>query len=121
MNYRQLIKKVQDYSGFSDKESEDALQVVVETLATRLTPEERKDFSSQLPAELQKVAEAVTTTRKLSADDFFKDIIEAENIDEGRAKKQIMAVWQALKDAISPGEIEDIKAQLPKDLAAQLH
>lgn len=122
MKYRELVKKVQDYSGFSDKESEDALQLVTETLATRLTEGERKDFASQLPEELKEMTLSIEGQQeKLSKDEFYKEIEETQGIDEGHAKKQIMAVWQALKDALTPGQIDHIKTQLPGDLSSELH
>ena len=121
MQYRMLIKKVQDYSGFSDSEAENALKLVVEKIATRLTGGERKDFASELPKELEDLAMASKEPDKFGADDMFKEISELQDIDVGHAKKQVMAVWRALKDAITPGEIADIKAQLPRDLSAVLH
>lgn len=57
--YRELIKKAQDYSGFSDSESKDALDCTVKTLAALLTDDERKDFASQLPQELQDTAMSI--------------------------------------------------------------
>lgn len=116
MQYRQLIKKVQDYSGFSDSESKEALQLMVESLAVRLTEGERKDFASQLPQELQDIALAVYATDENSKEDILKQFMEIEDIDEGHAKKQIKAAWKALKEAVSGGEIEHIKAQLPQNM-----
>lgn len=121
MTYREMIKKVQLYSGFSDSESEAALVLFVKNLAARLTPGERKDFASQLPADLKKVAMTDEVSRVRTANDFIMLFCLEEDIDEKRAKKQVMSAWKAVKEAISKGEIEDIKAQLPTDLAAQLY
>jgi uncharacterized protein (DUF2267 family) len=121
MTYRELIKRVQQYSGFSDSESQDALVLFVKNLAARLTPGERKDFASQLPAELKEVAMTHETSRVKTADSFIQQFCLQEDIDESHAKKQVMSAWRAIKDAISEGEIKDIKAQLPTDLAAQLY
>lgn len=128
MRYREMIKKVQDYSGFSDSESENALITFVKLLARRLTPDERMDFASQLPAELQDTAIMTEDEEELSEvddqmdmEEMLETIAEEQNIDEGHAKKQIMAAWNALKDALSPGEIDDIRSQLPKDMVSQLH
>lgn len=121
MKYRELIKKVQDYSGFSDSESKDALELMVESLAVHLTEGERKDFASQLPHELQDIALSVYATEGNSKEDILQQFMEVEEIDEPRAKKQIMAAWKALKEAISGGEIEHIRAQLPNRTVAFLH
>jgi uncharacterized protein (DUF2267 family) len=122
MTYRELIKRVQHYSGFSDSESQDALVLFVKNLAARLTPGERKDFASQLPAELKEVAMTTYETSRIkTADSFIQLFSLEEGIDEKHAKKQVMSAWRAIKDTVSEGEIKDIKSQLPTDLAAQLY
>jgi uncharacterized protein (DUF2267 family) len=120
MKYRELIKKVQKYSGFSDSESKDALDTMVETLAVRLNEGERKDFASQLPQELQAMALTVYATEENTKHDFLEQFMELEHIDEPRAKKQISATWKALNEAISGGEVEHIKAQLPNNMVRLL-
>jgi len=119
MGTRELVKKVQLYSGFSDSESQVALEQMVDSLAKRLTDDERKDFASQLPPELQAIA--LTTIPLVDRRmDIIDEFMETERIDEPRAKKQVLSAWRALKNAISPGEISDIKAQLPNATAAML-
>jgi uncharacterized protein (DUF2267 family) len=121
MQYRSLVKQVQDYSGFSDKESETALITFVKTMAARLQSGERKDFASQLPEELKSEAMNVQDGIKGDRDDFFITFMENEDIqDESRAKKQIMAVWSAIKDSITPGQISHIREQMPKSLMSEL-
>ena len=121
MGFRELIKKVQLYSGFSDAESKDALEHMVESLAVHLTEGERKDFASQLPLELKNIALSVYPTRETARQDMLQQFMEMQGISEGHAKKQILSTWKALKEAVSPGEIEDIRAQLPNKTVAFLH
>jgi uncharacterized protein (DUF2267 family) len=121
MKYRELIKKVQIYSGFSDTESKEALEMMVESLAVHLNEGERKDFASQLPQKLKDMALSVYPTKENSTEDLVEQFMEYEHIDENRAKKQIHAVWQALKEALSSGEIDHIRAQLPNRTVAFLH
>jgi uncharacterized protein (DUF2267 family) len=121
MGYRELIKKVQIYSGFSDKESAEALEHTVEVLAAHLTDDERKDFASQLPSELQTTAMAVEQISDKSQKGILEQYISLTATEESRAKKQLLSAWRALKDAISEGEIKDIKSQLPNASAAMLH
>lgn len=121
MRYREMIKKVQHESGFSDRESKDALIHLVESLAVRLTEGERKDFASQLPSELQGVALSVMPTQNNSKLDLIKQFMQQQKISHDRAKKQILSAWAVIKAAISPGEIDDIRAQLPNKTVAFLH
>ncbi len=108
MKYRELIKDVQKYSGFSDSESKDALDGAVAVIAVHLTEGERKDFASQLPAELRDIALAVYPTEITSHQDLFEQFTQVQEIDEPRAKKQLLSAWRALKDTLSSGQIEDI-------------
>jgi uncharacterized protein (DUF2267 family) len=121
MKYNELIKKVQDYSGFSDTESEEALEMMVESLAVHLTEQERKHFASQLPLKLKDIALSVYPSQENAKEDLVEQFMEYEHIDEPRAKKQIHAAWEALKGAISGGEIDHIRAQLPNRTVAFLH
>lgn len=121
MKFRELVKQVQLNSGFSDQESQEALEHMVESLAVHLTEGERKDFASQLPQELKDIALSVLPTENLVHQDLLEQFIEMQDIEESRAKKQIHAAWEALKEAISPGEIDDIRAQLPNKTVAFLH
>lgn len=113
MGYLELIKKVQIYSGFSNSESKDALDCLVETLAVRLGEEERKGFASQLPEELQDMALTVYPSEENTQKDILLQFMELQHVKEPRAKKQILSAWQALKDAISRGEIEKIRHLMP--------
>ncbi len=113
MKFRELVKRVQVYSGFSDKESKEALEMMVESLAVHLTEGERKDFASQLPEELKDIALTVYANEDNSSKDILNQFIEVQGIDEARAKKQVFSTWRALKDAVSHGQIEHIRAQLP--------
>jgi uncharacterized protein (DUF2267 family) len=121
MKYRELIKKVQLYSGFSDSESKDALDGTVATIAVHLTEGERKDFASQLPSELRDQALAVFATEKTSKQDLFEQFCEIQKVDAPRAKKQLLSAWEALKDALTPGQINHIRAQLPHRTVELLH
>ncbi|MBW3538170.1 DUF2267 domain-containing protein [Candidatus Parcubacteria bacterium] len=122
MQYREFIKKVQANSGFSDSECEQATQVFMETLSSRLTSQELKDLCSQLPQEMVDMCEpAAGEMVKMSGEEFLERIAQRQNIDSARAKKQMHAVWLTLKEAVSEGEIRDIQSQLPEDLREMLH
>lgn len=116
MGYKELIKKVEIYSGFSDKVSKDALDCLVESLAVRLDDNERKGFASQLPQELQDMALSVYPSEENTKKDILVQFMEYQHVQEGQAKKQILSAWQALKDGVSKGEIEHIRKIMPNQL-----
>jgi len=113
MKFRQLIDKVQLRSGFSDEESMDALECMVESLAVHLDESDRKYFAEELPVELQDIALSVYPTEKTASQDFLEQFMEQQHIKKTRAIRQILSSWGALKEAISAGQIAHIRAQLP--------
>lgn len=121
MGYRELIKKIQHDTGFSDQESETALDTLVESLAERLTDDELRKFASQLPDELKTVA---MLTPMEDRDERHMDIVAEfmikEQISGDHAKKQVLSAWAALKSFISEGQINHIKAQLSPRSAQML-
>lgn len=121
MKYREMVKTMQTNSGFSDKESEGALQTFVRLLSERLEEGERQDFASQLPEELEQIAASPVDTIKMEKEDFIAEIALEQEVDESRAKKQMMAAWNTLKQALTRGQINHIKTQLPPSLSGQLH
>lgn len=120
MGFRELIKKLLA-AGFSDAESKEALELMVESLAVHLTEGERKDFASQLPQELKALALSVYPTKELARQDILEQFVETQHIEENHAKKQIYSAWKALKEALSKGQVEHIRAQLPDTTVAFLH
>jgi uncharacterized protein (DUF2267 family) len=121
MGYRELIKKIQHDSGFSDAESKEALDTMVESLAERLPDDELKDFASQLPAELKEIATAtIMEDREIRHMGIVEEFMVKEEISEDHAKKQVLSAWAALKSFISEGEINHLKTQLPNNTAALL-
>ena len=120
MKYRDLIKTVQHYSGFSDSESKDALDGTVIALAVHLTEGERRNFADELPEELQDMALAVYATEQNSTQDLLEQFVEMQEVDPPRAKQQLISAWEALKDILSSGLIDHIQAQLPKRTAKLL-
>jgi uncharacterized protein (DUF2267 family) len=121
MTYRELIRKVQIYSGFSDEESKDALDGAVAAIAIHLTDTERRDFASQLPGMLQDLALAVYPTDDNVKEDLFTQFVDMQAVDVPRAKKQLLSAWRALKDTLSLGQIDHIRAQLSRRTVALLH
>lgn len=117
--YRELIKSVKQYSGFSDAESKDALDSAVATIAAHLEEAERLEFASHLPAELKEIALAIHPSKETMKQDLFEQFTEIQEVDKSRAKKQLLSAWKALKGALSSGEIDHIRTRLP-DRAARM-
>lgn len=118
-----LVKQVQADGDLEDTEqARTALEVVVASLVRRLTAGEAKDFISQLPSLLKPYLRALPPGPDRSV---TQGSIEAElgvrlGIDRARATPLLVAVATTVLDSISPGQAEDVRGQLPRELQALL-
>lgn len=120
MKYDEFISEVESRARLgSREEAERASAATLETLGERLAGGEAKDLASQLPSELalylQKGDSSVKTPFLL--DEFFWRISQREGVDLNDATFHARVVVALLSEVVTMGEIENVKAQLPKDFA----
>lgn len=94
---------------------------VLQALRDRLTPDEADQVAAQLPGPLKVVWEAGERSGrepiKMHRDAFYERVkAEAGLPSRPAAEWLTLAVFGALKAQLSPGEVDDVLAQLPKDL-----
>jgi len=89
----------------------------LETLAERLAGGEPKNLAAQLPAEigihLERGPEA--GGQRFPLDEFFKRVSEREGVELPKAVFHARAVIDVVCEAVSGGEIQDVRSQLPAD------
>lgn len=119
-----FYRKVIEETGQANREAaKRATAAVLHTLRDRLTPEEGDQVAAQLPRELKTVWEAGETRDRRPVKLHRKEFYERMKAEAGlaslrEARWYTVAVFAALKEQLSPGEAEDVLAQLPKDLKA---
>jgi uncharacterized protein (DUF2267 family) len=94
---------------------------VFRALRDRLTPDEADQVAAQLPTPLKAVwaegEHAERTPLKLDREQFYERVRgDVGLLTAQEAQWLTLAVFAALKLQLSPGEAEDVMAQLPKDL-----
>jgi uncharacterized protein (DUF2267 family) len=94
---------------------------VLHALRDRLTPEEAVHARAQLPEPLKRVWDEGDDVdrRPLRMDlaQFHARVTQEAGLASKReARWATLAVFGTLKEALTPGEAEDVMAQLPKDL-----
>lgn len=119
IGYSELVKRVERYSGSSNKESEDSLQLIIEAFAARLEESERSSFADQLPEELQELALAPLGTEKFTADEMADQLSAIEN-KRLETQNQFKAVWHVLKETLSGKQIARLQPMLPRNLQIDL-
>ena len=100
-----------------------ATAAVLQALRDRLTPEEAGQAAAQLPRELKAMwrsgEKPGRRPLRLHRPQFYELVrLQADLESMKRAERVTDAVFAAIKDQISPGEADDIVAQLPRDLKA---
>ncbi len=124
MKYDEFIEQVQKRARLASKnEAERATRAALETLAERISKEERYDVASQLPRGLAMYLKqpflgpgkqpAPSPKRDFSLDEFFQRVSIREDVPLATAREHAHAVMSVLSDALSKGEFEDIRKQLP--------
>jgi uncharacterized protein (DUF2267 family) len=122
MSTATFYRRVMKTSGDEHRETaKRATAAVFHALRDRLTPQEADQVVAQLPTELKEVwAEGEAVERrpvKLNRQEFYERVkTDAGLPSTQQARWMTLSVFAALKEQLSPGEGEDVLAQLPKDL-----
>lgn len=119
MKTDEFIAKVQRRANLDSQEQAMlAIGATLATLAERLAGGEAKDLASQLPPEigvflLQPYA---GIGDPFGLEEFFRLVSERAGIDLQDASLQARVVIGVLCEAVSMGEIENVRSQLPHDI-----
>jgi uncharacterized protein (DUF2267 family) len=114
MQYDEFVGEVENRGRLPSRgDAVRAIQATLETLAERIRPGEASDLAAQLPPELGTYLEDAGVTERFSVDDFFLRVAAKETADLPDAVHHVRAVMAVLQEAVTTGEMEDVRAQLP--------
>ncbi len=117
-----FYRRVIDETGQTDREAvKRGTAAVFHALRDRLTPEEADQAVAQLPRDLKLVWEEGDAPGrkpvKLHRKEFYDRVKREAGLASVRETRFLtIGVFTALKAQLSPGEADDILAQLPRDL-----
>jgi len=120
LRYDEFIGQVQHRARLgSQAEAERATRATLETLAERLVGGEAHDLAAQLPRELALYLQPPDAGigAKLTLDEFFALVSEREGVGLPDATFHARVVIGVLTEAVSMGEIQDVRVQLPAAFA----
>ena len=116
MKYDEFIARVAENVGVSSAEAEKLTSAALETLAERITGGEARDLAAQLPMPLQDaLLPASEEAEGFSFKEFVRRTAERAGMDASVAEIAVDAVLVTLRDAVTPGEFDDVLSQLPQD------
>ncbi|MBS3803611.1 MAG: DUF2267 domain-containing protein [Oleiphilaceae bacterium] len=118
MQFHDFLGKVQHRAQFDNLE--DALRATratLNTLAERLNGNEPKDIASQLPGEIGQhlFPESPGKGERFDVDTFIARVGEREGVPLNQATHHAQVVMGTLNEAVSAGEMSDVRGQLPND------
>lgn len=131
MRKAEFIRQVQEMTGLPTAEmAEEGTRIVLHLLSHRITKDESEDAAAQLPEDIQPLWDSDNwftyminlfrrkqlNYRKL--DEFYEMIADRLRRNDIPMEAELLAVvvFHVLKEQISPGEVEDIAAQLPTEI-----
>ena len=122
MSTATFYRRVIDETGIVDRAlAERGTAAVLRALRDRLTPEEARQVAAQLPRALREIWEVGADWGPRPVKLHRRELYQRVKADAAlgsirEARAMVVAVFAALKGQISPGEADDVAAQLPKDL-----
>jgi uncharacterized protein (DUF2267 family) len=123
MNKRDFLSKVQRSAGLESPKEAERRSVAVLTALSHVLPdsEARRHFASQLPGFLKsRLAEERPRGLLLTRDAFLQHVGGALGVHAPEAERALSTVFGVLREAVSAGQVGDLEAHLPREIAALL-
>jgi CBS domain-containing protein/uncharacterized protein (DUF2267 family) len=117
--YGRLLSHVRTAANLeTNDQAETALEIVLSAVVRRLTPEEARDLIAQLPSVLQPTLKALPSgpDKRITMESIVSEVVKRTDVDPERATEIIRGVGATIGQIVSPGQIEDFRAQLPRSM-----
>jgi uncharacterized protein (DUF2267 family) len=118
-SYERLLKMIGERaSGLDRARSERALLLAVCMLCRRLTSDEAEHLIAQLPSGLWPQLDQCTDgpDRTVTRQAIRAEIARALGIEADRAGGVMAAVFDAVGEVVTPGQMAEVRGQLPDDM-----
>ncbi|BBZ47211.1 DUF2267 domain-containing protein [Mycobacterium parmense] len=116
MRYEEFISSVAERSGLFEGDAVALTRATLTTLGERISGGEARDLAVHLPSPLQ---DALLPTEEeaeaFSYDEFVNRVAQRSGRDTEAAEAALDAVMATIRDAVTPGEFEDLLSQLPTE------
>lgn len=122
MRYHEFIERVQTTGELSDQdEAVRATRATLATLGERIYRTERDNLAAQLPDDLKAYLHEQVGSRATQRDvehfslqEFYNRVGARSDVTYKHAIKRAKAVMTVLQEAVSAGQLSDVRANLPE-------
>jgi uncharacterized protein (DUF2267 family) len=118
----EFVRRVADREDVDEATARRDVQAVFAALAIAVTPGELRDLTAQLSRDFDSLLDVVRLNADgaVSQNPVVARVAELTSVDPPLARRATEAVLETLAVRISEGEVEDLIARLPPDLAPSL-
>jgi CBS domain-containing protein/uncharacterized protein (DUF2267 family) len=117
--YGRLLNQLRTETDLATAEqAEIALEVVLESIVRRLTPDEADDLIAQLPSLLQPTLHALPPgpDKLVTRETIEGELMRRLNVEPSRAAELLAAVGTTVARNVSAGQVRNVQGQLPETL-----
>jgi uncharacterized protein (DUF2267 family) len=116
MDYETFTRTAADRAGLPVDTVERVEHATLRTLADRISGGEAQDLASQLPSRLQAdLRPAHEEAEAFGVDEFVRRVAERGDVGPEEARTGTVAVLTTVREAVTPGEFDDVMSQLPQE------
>ena len=118
MQYDDFVSSAQVRSGRPREETEALIHATLRVLAERLTAGEADDLRAQLPGELHAdLIPPEPEAQPFGPDEFARRVARMARVPGADAREGMVAVLATTREAVEPGEFDDVLSQLGGEFA----
>lgn len=118
MKFEEFLGHVQDRAKLDSLDAAMlATRATLGTLSERLTGNEPRDLAAQLPGEIgvHLTTDGSGWGERFDVRDFIARVSQREGVPEVQATHHAQVVMGVVNEAVSSGEMADVRGQLPSD------
>ena len=116
MDYETFTRTTAERAGLPEEAAERLEHATLRTLADRISGGEAQDLAAQLPGPLQDdLRPPREDAEAFGVDEFVRRVAERGHVDPGVARTGAAAVLITVREAVTPGEFDDVLSQLPQE------
>lgn len=116
--YNKLVKAVATNAKLDHERAERALLLALGMLCRRLMPQEAHHLVAQLPSRLQPHLDKCLDgpDRSVTAESMERELSKTLGLADKEANTALQTVFKAVSDLVAPGQIREVRGQLPEDM-----